>query len=123
MNKKKILFIEDEKDMLEMVRFRLEQEGYEVICASDGHDGLEKAHKENPDMVLLDLMLPKMDGYEVCRRLKSDEQYKKIPIAIFTARAAEKEEKLGYECGADEYITKPFEPENFINRIKKLLAQ
>ncbi|HAH20624.1 MAG: hypothetical protein A2Y00_02165 [Omnitrophica WOR_2 bacterium GWF2_43_52] len=123
MSRKRILCVEDEADMLEMVRFRLEQEGYEVISAANGKEGLDKAYKDKPDLILLDLMLPEKSGYEVCRILKSDTQFKVIPIVIFTARASVSEEQLGYECGADDYITKPFMPDDFINRIKKLLKE
>ena len=91
MSRKRILCIEDEADMLEMVRFRLEHEGYEVISAINGKEGLDKAYKDNPDLILLDLMLPEKDGYEVCRILKSDTHFKVIPIVMFTARAAASE--------------------------------
>lgn len=119
--RKRILFIEDEKDMMEMLTFRLEAAGFEVIQAYDGQEGLDKAYAQNPDLILLDLMLPKVEGYKVCQQLKSDEKYKRIPIAILTARASEKEKKLGYECGAEAYIAKPFEPEELMDKIKELL--
>ena len=123
MDKKKILVVDDEKDLVETVTFRLESIGYEVIPAYDGQEGLDRAHKEKLDLIILDLMLPKIDGYKVCRMLKFDEKYKKIPIVIFTARAQESDEKLGYEVGADAYITKPFEPEELIAKIKALLKE
>lgn len=123
MSKKRILFVEDETDMMEMVKFRLEAAGFEVISASDGETGLDKTAKENPDLILLDVMLPKIDGFKVCRTLKSDEKYKHIPIVIFTARASEKEQKLGRDCGAEAYITKPFEPEALMGKISELLEQ
>ena len=123
MDKKRILIIEDEADMMEMVKFRLEASGFEVICASDGEAGLDKAAKENPDLILLDLMLPRIDGYKVCRELKSDEGYRRIPIVIFTARASEREREMGLDCGAEAYITKPFEPQALVDKINELLEQ
>lgn len=119
-SKKRILLIEDEKDLLEMVRFRLEVSGYEVLAAYDGQEGLDKARKEKPDLIILDVMLPKMDGYKVCRMLKFDEKYKNIPIIMFTARAQDSDRKLGEEVGADGYVTKPFEPEVLLAKIKQL---
>ncbi|MEI6632928.1 MAG: response regulator [Chlamydiota bacterium] len=118
---KKILLVDDEPHIVMMVANRLKQAGHEVITASDGMAGLAKAQKEKPDLIILDLMLPKMDGYKVCRMLKFDERYKKIPIMLFTARAQEKDSKLGFECGADAYMTKPFIPEEFLGKIRELL--
>lgn len=123
MSRKRILFVEDEMDLLEMVSFRLEQKGYEIITATNGKEGLDKARKEKPDLILLDLMLPEKSGYEVCRTLKSDTQTKVIPIIILTARASIAEEQLCYECGTDDYITKPFVPDDLVTRIKKLLKE
>lgn len=123
MSRKRLLIVEDEKDMMEMLTFRLEAAGFEVIQAYDGQEGLDRAYKENPDLILLDLMLPKIDGYKVCEALKSNEKYKKIPIAIISARAAVKEKELGLECGAEAYIIKPFDPEALMDTIKKLLGE
>ena len=121
MNKKRILVVDDEVDLVNLVKMRLEANGYEAVGAYDGQEGLDKAKKEKPDLVILDLMLPKMDGYKVCRMLKFDEKYKKIPIIMFTARAQESDKKMGEEVGADAYITKPFEPEVLLTKIKELL--
>jgi|SRR3989338_1980743 len=121
MNKRKILLVDDEPELVEMVKIRLESYNYEIIVAYDGQEALGKARKEKPDLIILDLMLPKIDGYKVCRMLKFDEEYKKIPIVMFTARSHESDEKLGYECGADAYITKPFEPTVLLGKIKELL--
>ncbi|MFH1440656.1 MAG: response regulator [Candidatus Omnitrophota bacterium] len=121
MEKKKILLVDDEKDLVETVVFQLEASGYEVITAYDGQEALEKARKDNPDLIVLDLMLPKIDGYKVCRMLKFDEKYKNIPIIMFTARAQEQDKKLGLEVGANGYITKPFELEVLLAKIKELL--
>lgn len=122
MPRKKILVVEDETDLVEMIKMRLEANDYEVIAAYDGQEALDKARKEKPDLIILDLMLPKMDGYKVCRLLKFDEKYKKIPIILFTARAQESDKKIGEEVGADAYITKPFEPQTFLSKIKELLG-
>jgi DNA-binding response OmpR family regulator len=123
MNKKKILLIEDEKDLVETVSSRLEANGYEVISAYEGLEGLDKAKREKPDLIILDLMLPKMDGYKVCRLLKFDERYKKIPIIIFTARAYESDKEMAKEVCADAYITKPFEPQALLEKIRQLLER
>jgi len=121
MDKKKILLVDDEKDLVETVAFRLEATGYQVIKAYDGQEALAKAKKEKPDLIILDLMLPKMDGYKVCRLLKFDEKYKFIPIILFTARAQEEDKKLGKEVGADDYLTKPFEPQVLLSKIEALI--
>jgi DNA-binding response OmpR family regulator len=120
---KKILLVDDEKDLVETLTFRLEANGYGVIKAYDGQEGLDKARSEKPDLIILDLMLPKMDGYKVCRMLKFDDKYKSIPIILFTARAQESDKKLGQEVGADAYITKPFEPQILLSKIKELLKE
>lgn len=121
MNKSKILLVDDEKDLVEIVSNRLQASGYEVIVAYDGQEALDKARKEKPDLIILDLMLPKMDGYKVCRMLKFDEKYKHIPIIMFTARAQGEDEKMGMEVGANAYMTKPFEPQVLLAKIKELL--
>ena len=120
--KKKILLVEDEKDMAYAVTLQLEAKGYEVIAASDGRDGLDKARAQKPDLIILDLMLPKIDGYKVCRMLKFDDRYIKIPIILFTSRAQASDKKLGKEVGANAYITKPFEPRILMDKIRELLA-
>lgn len=120
---KRILLVDDEKDLVETVTFRLQANGYEVIPAYDGQEALEKAKKEKPDLIILDLMLPKMDGYKVCGLLKADARYNKIPIILFTARAQESDKKMGEETGANAYITKPFEPEALLGKIKELLKE
>jgi len=120
---KKILVVDDEIQLVEMVKSRLQANGYIVLTAGDGQEALEKARKEKPDLIILDLMLPKIDGYKVCRMLKFDEKYKKIPILMFTARAQESDKKLGEEVGADGYITKPFEPSVLISKIHELIGK
>jgi len=119
--KKRILLVDDEAQLVELVKMRLEANGYQVLTAYDGKEALDVAKKEMPDLIILDLMLPKIDGYKVCRMLKFDEKYKKIPIILFTARALEADKKVGMEVGADDYITKPFEPELLLMKIKDFL--
>jgi two-component system alkaline phosphatase synthesis response regulator PhoP len=122
MNSKKILIIDDESDLVETIRFPLETEGFHVLVSYNGEDGLNQARKENPDLILLDLMLPKLDGYKVCRLLKFDERYKHIPIFMLTAKTQEKDKILGKETGADEYLTKPFDLDELIAKIKAYLS-
>jgi len=123
MERKKILVVDDEIDLVDMLTIRLEANDYEVFVAHDGQDGLDKARTLKPDLIILDLMLPKVDGYKVCRMLKFDEKYKQIPIILFTARAQEADVKLGMEVGADAYLTKPFEPEILLSKIAELLKK
>lgn len=122
-NKKKILVVDDESGLVEMLSIRLEANNYQVIAASDGQEGLDKARAGSPDLIILDLMLPKLDGCQVCRALKSDEKYKQIPIVIFTARAQESDVKAGNEAGADAYITKPFEPDILLAKVNQLIEK
>src|SRR4030067_2825082 len=104
MTKKKILVVEDEAELTRAIQIRLEQAGYEVLIAYDGKEALEKAREENPDLIVLEFMLPKIDGYKVCRMLKFDEKYKKIPVVMLTARAQEKDGKPGYGGGEEAFI-------------------
>ena len=119
--RKRILLIEDEKDMVYAVTLQLEAGGYKVITAYDGREGLKKAREEDPDLIILDLMLPKMDGYKVCGLLKRDRRYNRIPIVMFTARARKSDIKMGKEAGADAYITKPFDPQILLEKLRDLL--
>lgn len=121
MEKKKILVVDDQVDLVKTIQFALEMEGYEVLVSYNGEDALNQARRENPDLILLDIMLPKLDGYKVCRLLKFDEQFKHIPILMLTAKTQEKDKILGVETGADEYITKPFDIDELIGKIKKYL--
>ena len=121
MNSKKILIVDDEMDLVETVRFPLEMEGYHVLVSYNGEDALNQARKENPDLILLDLMLPKLDGYKVCRLLKFDDRYKHIPILMLTAKFQEKDKVLGMETGANEYITKPLEMDDLLKKVKAYL--
>jgi DNA-binding response OmpR family regulator len=121
MNPKKILVVDDEVDLVKTVQFSLELEGYKVLVSYNGEDALNQARKENPDLILLDIMLPKLDGYKVCRLLKFDEKYKHIPILMLTAKTQEKDKIVGMETGADEYITKPFDMDELMEKIKTYL--
>jgi len=119
----KILVIDDEVQLVEMVQMRLEAAGYEVVTANDGQEGLEKAKSIEPDLILCDVMMPKMDGYKVCGLLKNDSRYSKIPLILFTARAQQDDQDVGDEVGADAYITKPFEPPVLLAKIEELLGK
>ena len=121
--KARVLIVDDEPSILKMVGKRLEVEGFEVQVAMDGQEGLAKAQAEPPDLIILDLMLPKLNGYEVCTRLKQDVQYRKIPIMLFTAKAQPKDEQLGLECGADAYLRKPFQAKELVDKLRSLLAK
>jgi two-component system alkaline phosphatase synthesis response regulator PhoP len=123
MSPKKILIVDDEVDLVETVRFPLEMEGYTVLVSNDGEDALNKARREKPHLILLDLMLPKLDGYKVCRLLKFDEKYKHIPILMLTAKIQEKDKIMGKETGADEYITKPFDIDALLEKVKSYLGE
>jgi len=123
MPKKRILLIEDEVDMVYALTLQLEAINCEVLSATDGQTGLDMACNENPDLIILDLMLPKIDGYKICRMLKFDERYKKIPIIMFTARVQDQDKKLGQEVGADAYITKPFDSKALLDKISALLKK
>ena len=112
---KKILIVDDEKTIVDILSFNLRREGYEITCAYDGGEGLEKALGENPDLVLLDIMLPVMDGFEVCREIRKKSN---VPIIMLTAREEENDKVLGLEIGADDYITKPFSVKELAARVK-----
>ena len=118
---KKILIVDDEQDILDMIKLKLEAEGFDVVEASNGIDGLAAVQKEKPDLVLLDIMMPELNGYQVCRELKSNEKLKNIPVVMLTAKAQESDKFWGLETGADDYVTKPFEFSSLIQTIKKHL--
>ena len=121
--KKRILIVDDEEIIVRMLKLRLESSGYEVIVACDGQDGLKKAKEFLPDLIILDVMMPKMEGTKVCGLLKSDARYKNIPIIMFTAKAQEADRQLSKDLGADEFINKPLEPEDFMNKVRSLLGE
>ncbi|MEW6003151.1 MAG: response regulator [Nitrospirota bacterium] len=121
--KKRILIVEDQAVVVDMLRMRLEANNYEVITAGDGQEGLEKARKENPNLIILDIMLPKMNGYKVCQLLKADPKYNTIPIIISSGRTPQEIRKVGQEVGADAYVSKPFEAEVLLSKMKELLEK
>lgn len=121
LKKKRILIVDDEPTIIEMVQIRLEVAGFDVLSAENGQEGLEKVRREKPDLVILDIMMPKMNGYQVCRELKKDEATKKIPVILFSAKSQESDKFWGEECGADAYILKPYEIEELLAKIHHLL--
>jgi DNA-binding response OmpR family regulator len=121
MSQKRILLIEDEQDMAVMVGIRLESAGYYVCMVADGKAGLEAARQDMPDLIVLDLMLPGIDGYEICSALKNDEKYSKIPIVILTAMAQKQDIERGLASGADAYMVKPFDPQELLAKVAELI--
>jgi DNA-binding response OmpR family regulator len=118
----RILVVDDESDLVSVLRIGLEVEGFEVIEASDGEEGLRLARESRPALMLLDLMLPKLDGYKVCRALKFDERYKAMPIFILSARSGEQDRRLALEMGADGFITKPYEMKELVAKVRNKLG-
>jgi two-component system phosphate regulon response regulator PhoB len=118
-----ILIVEDEKDVLDLVAYNLKKAGYHTATAGDGAAGLAKAQDMLPALVVLDLMMPKLEGTEVCKRLKADPRTAHIPILMLTARTGEVDRVLGFELGADDYVTKPFSPRELVLRVKSILSR
>jgi two-component system, OmpR family, alkaline phosphatase synthesis response regulator PhoP len=118
-----ILLIEDEKNIMELVKYNIEQESYHFLYASRGDLGLELARKSKPDLIVLDLMLPEIDGLEICKILKQNEKTSAIPIIMLTAKSQETDRIVGLEMGADDYVTKPFSPRELVARIKAVLRR
>ncbi len=123
MGKSTILVVDDEKHIVELVKFNLEKDGYQVLVAQDGLEAYNTAKKEKPDLIILDVMLPEMDGFEVCRIIQKDREIGEIPIIILTAKSEEIDKILGLEIGADDYITKPFSPRELLARVKARLRR
>ena len=121
MDKKRVLIVDDEPYIVESIKFNLELENIECLEAYDGEEALAKAKKEGPDLILLDIMLPKINGYKVARLLKFDEAYKNIPIIMLTARTQEKDIEIGEQTGANEYVTKPFDMDMLVAMVKEYL--
>jgi two-component system phosphate regulon response regulator PhoB len=119
----KILVVDDEPDVLELVEFNLRHAGFEVVRAEDGQEALKQARLQVPDLILLDVMLPEVDGLEVCKLLRRDAATRAIPVIMLTAKAAEIDRVLGLELGADDYVTKPFSPRELVLRVRKLLGR
>src|SRR6202049_1362775 len=120
---KRVLLIEDDRDIVELVRYNLEREGFQVAAATDGATGLVQVRKSPPDMLLLDLMLPKLSGLEICRDIRRDQALNRLPILMLTARGDEADRVVGLEMGADDYVTKPFSPRELIARGKAVLRR
>jgi two-component system, OmpR family, alkaline phosphatase synthesis response regulator PhoP len=123
MGKPRVLVVDDEEDLLELVRYNLSKEGYRVTCVASGEEALEQARKELPDVILLDLLLPSVDGLEVCRRLKGEPRTQHLPIIMLTAKSEEADVVTGLELGADDYITKPFSPRVLLARVRAMLRR
>jgi two-component system alkaline phosphatase synthesis response regulator PhoP len=119
----KILVVDDEIYIVHILDFSLGMEGYEVITALDGDQAIEKARAEKPDLIVLDIMMPKLDGYETCKMLKADEATRDIPVILLSAKGRNVDQKIGFEVGADDYITKPFSPRKLVERINAILGQ
>lgn len=119
----RILVIEDDKDIVELVRYNLEKDGYQVTACGDGATGLVQIRKSPPDLLLLDLMLPKLSGLEICKEIRRDERLGRLPILILTARGEEADRVVGLELGADDYVVKPFSPRELVARVKALLRR
>lgn len=122
-DKQTILVVDDEQDLLDLIEYNLKKEGFDVLKAEDGKEGIEMARKHSPSLVLLDIMMPKMDGLEVVERIRDDEKLKHIPIIFLTARGDEKTEVEGLDKGGDDYITKPISTTKLISRIKAVLRR
>ena len=114
----RVLVVEDERDVAELIRYNLSKEGYDVILAPNGADALKEAREARPDVVLLDIMVPQLNGWEVCRRLKHDAETRNIAVIMVTGRVEEGDKVLGFEMGADDYVTKPFSPRELLARIR-----
>lgn len=123
MNYGKILVVDDEDHIVELIKFNLESSGYEVVVAFNGEEAIEKSLDEKPDLIILDLMLPKIDGVEVCRRIKENEETSNICIIMLTAKSGESDKVVGLETGADDYITKPFSVKELIARVNAVLRR
>ena len=115
---KRILIIEDDRDIVELVRYNLASEGFEVTSVADGSSGLTLLRKSTPDLLILDLMLPKMPGFEVCKEIRRDAALNRLPILMLTARGEEADRVVGLEMGADDYVTKPFSPRELVARVR-----
>lgn len=123
MAKETILLIEDEKNIAELVKYNLEQEGFRVLAATKGDTGLDQARKSQPALIVLDLMLPEIDGLEICKILKQNYKTASIPIIMLTAKSQEADKIVGLELGADDYMTKPFSPRELVARVKAVLRR
>jgi two-component system, OmpR family, alkaline phosphatase synthesis response regulator PhoP len=119
----RVLLVEDEQDVAELIRYNLTKEGYDVVLSANGNDALRLAREHRPDVLLLDIMVPQLNGWEVCRRLKKDPDLAQIPVIMVSGRVEEGDKVLGFEVGADDYVTKPFSPRELIARIRAVLRR
>src|SRR5215469_6140889 len=115
--------IEDERDIIELVKYNFRKEGFELESFSRGKDGLEHLHRSQPDLVLIDILLPDLDGFEICKRLRTDERLKSVPVIFLTAKGEEIDRVLGLEIGADDYVVKPFSPRELVARVRAVLRR
>ena len=122
MKKGKVLVVDDEVNITQILEFSIGAEGFEVISAQNGEEAIEKARREQPDLIILDIMMPKIDGYEACRILKANPLTKNIPVVLLTAKGRDIDKRLGMEVGATDYIVKPFSPNKLVERIHQLLS-
>jgi two-component system, OmpR family, alkaline phosphatase synthesis response regulator PhoP len=120
---RRILVVEDDKDIVELVRYNLEKEGFQVVASADGTTGLAQIRKAPPDLLILDLMLPKLSGLEICKEIRKDVSLNRLPVLILTAKGEEADRVVGLELGADDYVTKPFSPRELVARVKALLRR
>ncbi len=118
-----VLIIDDEKDILDLVEYNLKDAGYKVMVCPDGRSGLQMARDHRPDLIILDLMLPEMDGKDVCKQLKKDKEMEQVPVIMLTAKTSELDRVVGLELGADDYVTKPFSPKLVVARVRALLRR
>ena len=118
---KKVLIVDDEQDIVESLKFVLEASGFTCFCAYNGEEGLHMAKEVSPDLIILDVMMPKINGFKICRLLKYDNKYKNIPILMVTARSQDEDRLIGEETGVDEYITKPFELDEIVKKVEGYL--
>ena len=118
-----VLVADDDRDILDLLAFRLGRAGYEVVSASDGEEALRLAVDRKPDLAVLDVMMPKLDGYEVTRRMRADESTKRIPVILLTARVQEHDVARGFEVGADDYMKKPFSPAELRARVQAIIGR
>jgi two-component system alkaline phosphatase synthesis response regulator PhoP len=119
----KILVADDERDIRDLIAFTLQFAGYQVVSAADGQEAVELAIKELPDLILMDVRMPRMSGYEACRRIKAESTLQDVPIVFLSAKGQETEIRLGLEAGAQEYVVKPFAPAELVERVKHLLTK
>ena len=123
MDRKRILVVDDEIYIVHILEFTLTMEGYEVLTAADGEEALRRLEQDHPDLVVLDIMMPKVDGYEVLRRIRADEEFRHLPVILLSAKGRPIDRDTGLEIGADDYIVKPFSPRRLLEKIQDLLER